>query len=215
MAASPATTLPDTGEDPAPGGKRERNKEQNRAAILRAAQRCFTRHGFDGVTVRDIIGETGLATGTFYNYFQDKEEVFSALIEDVSARMNGELHVLRERAPDLQSLLQDTYLHVFRFFAAEPELFRLLDLNDSFIRSRYHGSVLSATIASLEQDLDDAMQRGVLPPVDVGYLAGAFYGVAYEMIRVMINRPEPDPDRAAAIATQIFLGGIGGVSSAS
>ncbi len=198
----------------APGGKRARNKEQNRAAILRAAQRCFSEHGFDGVTVRDIIGATNLATGTFYNYFQDKEEVFSALIEDVSERLNQELHSLRAGATDLHGLLNDTYLHVFRFFAAESELFRLIDLNDPFIRDRYQGSVLSATMQQLEQDIVELKERGILPPVDVEYLSAAFYGVAYEMLRVLTKRPEPDPEHAAAIATQIFLCGIGSGANA-
>ena len=55
-----------------PDGKRARNKRANRAAILEAARRCFLEHGYDAVTIRDVIRLSGLAAGTFYNYFPDK-----------------------------------------------------------------------------------------------------------------------------------------------
>ena len=60
-------------------GKRERNKAQNRAAILDAARDVFTELGYDASTVRDVIRRTRLGSGTFYNYFPDKESVFRAL----------------------------------------------------------------------------------------------------------------------------------------
>lgn len=63
-------------------GKRERNKQANRAAILAAARACFVERGYDAVAVRDIVRRTDLAAGTFYNYFPDKESVFRALLEE-------------------------------------------------------------------------------------------------------------------------------------
>ena len=38
-------------------GKRERNKQANRQAILDAALKIFLDRGYEGVTVRDVIGE--------------------------------------------------------------------------------------------------------------------------------------------------------------
>ena len=68
-----------------PASKRERNKLANREAILEAARKCFLKQGYDAVTVRDVIRITGLAAGTFYNYFPDKDALFRAVLE---ARMN-------------------------------------------------------------------------------------------------------------------------------
>ena len=39
----------------------------------------FAELGYGGATVRDITRRTDLATGTFYNYFTNKEDVFEAL----------------------------------------------------------------------------------------------------------------------------------------
>ena len=53
-------------------GKRERTKVANRQAILDAAREVFGELGYDAATVRDIIRRTGLASGTFYNYYKSK-----------------------------------------------------------------------------------------------------------------------------------------------
>jgi AcrR family transcriptional regulator len=65
-------------------GKREQTKAQNRQLILEAARNVFAELGYGATTVRDIIRATPLASGTFYNYFKSKEEVFQA-IHDESA----------------------------------------------------------------------------------------------------------------------------------
>src|SRR4029079_16907220 len=69
-----------------PIGKRERAKAANREAILVATRRVFAQLGYDAATVRDIIRGTELASGTFYNYFRSKEEVYEALADDGAAR---------------------------------------------------------------------------------------------------------------------------------
>src|SRR6185436_1007303 len=56
-----------------PVGKREQTKVQNRQAILDAARDVFGEKGYEAATVRDIIRRTGLAAGTFYNYYRSKE----------------------------------------------------------------------------------------------------------------------------------------------
>ena len=65
----------------APLGKREQTKATNRLAILEAARQVFAELGYGETTVRDIIRKTGLASGTFYNYFKSKEEVFEAIMD--------------------------------------------------------------------------------------------------------------------------------------
>ena len=55
--------------------------EARRLDVLRAAMRCFARHGYGATTVRQIASEAGLAVGTFYLYFDDKRSAFSAIAE--------------------------------------------------------------------------------------------------------------------------------------
>src|SRR5258706_12622301 len=68
-------------------GRREQNKAENRAALLKAARTVFAEIGYGAAGVRDIVRRTDLASGTFYNYFKDKEEIFSAVIAEMSAEL--------------------------------------------------------------------------------------------------------------------------------
>jgi AcrR family transcriptional regulator len=47
----------------------------NRAALVDAARDAL---GYEAVGVRDIVRRTGVASGTFYNYFPDQEAVLGA-----------------------------------------------------------------------------------------------------------------------------------------
>lgn len=58
------------GEDPA---KREQ--------ILDGAWRVFKTSGFDAASMNDITREAGVSKGTIYVYFENKEDLFAALIE--------------------------------------------------------------------------------------------------------------------------------------
>src|SRR5437868_13434844 len=68
-------------------GRREQNKAENRAALLKAARSVFAEVGYGAAGVRDIVRRTDLASGTFYNYFKDKAEIFEAVVREMSVEL--------------------------------------------------------------------------------------------------------------------------------
>ena len=60
--------------------KRQLNKQQNRDSIILASRKVFTEKGLDSSNVREIVSEASLGSGTFYNYFDDKVEVFLVIV---------------------------------------------------------------------------------------------------------------------------------------
>ncbi|MFT3983268.1 MAG: TetR/AcrR family transcriptional regulator [Lachnospiraceae bacterium] len=57
---------------------KEHNERQNE--ILDTAQRLFAEKGYEKCTVNDILNKVGIAKGTFYHYFNSKEEVLDGMI---------------------------------------------------------------------------------------------------------------------------------------
>src|SRR5687767_8369359 len=102
-----------------PVGKRERTKVQNRGLILDSAREVFGELGYETATVRDIIRRTGLAAGTFYNYYRSKEEVFTALADDGARRFGPILRALRERSTDFPGFVRAAVAAYFDFLAEE------------------------------------------------------------------------------------------------
>ena len=62
------------------------HKEARREQILAGAQRAFARHGYEGATVARLEEETGLSRGAIFNYFENKEALFVALVRRSSDR---------------------------------------------------------------------------------------------------------------------------------
>jgi AcrR family transcriptional regulator len=90
-------------------GRRERTKAANRAAILVAARDVFVELGYGAASVRDIVRRTDLASGTFYNYFPDKESVFRAVVEDTAREAADRAHVARQRGTTLEAFITDGF----------------------------------------------------------------------------------------------------------
>jgi AcrR family transcriptional regulator len=191
-----------------PSGKRERNKETNRTAILEAAQQLFLDRGYDAVTIRDVIGATHLASGTFYNYFRTKEALLRTLVEEHILALTAELQRVRRHARSLDEFVQGAYLAAFTAIAEDPVLYNLMMRNEAAVRSLYQESVMGVSVRALRDDIQDAIRRGIMPPLDADYLASAFFGAGYEMGRRLAESPDRDPAAAAAFATRLFLGGV-------
>ena len=102
-------------------GKREQTKLANRRAILDAAREVFAELGYESATVRDIIRRTGLASGTFYNYFRSLDEVFEALADDGAARFRPILRACWEASNTFEGYLRAAIQAYFDFMADEHE----------------------------------------------------------------------------------------------
>jgi AcrR family transcriptional regulator len=194
-------------------GKREQTKAQNRAAILQAAREVFAEVGYDAAGVRDIVRHTQLASGTFYNYFPDKEAVFRAVLDESAQQVRRKLRGARARANTLEEFVGDAYRAWFEFLVDDELMFELMQRNAGPIRALFGDPILGAGVDELLEDLRDAVARGDLPPLDADYMAGAMAGAALEIGVRMTERRPPDVEGAARFATELFLGGIARLAS--
>lgn len=60
--------------------RRIKEPEERRTEILDAARDLFFAGGYENTTVNDILRKIGIAKGTFYYYFESKEQVMEAII---------------------------------------------------------------------------------------------------------------------------------------
>ena len=193
---------------PVLSGKRERTKAQNRAAILDAARSVFAELGYDAAGVRDVIRRTELASGTFYNYFPDKESVFRAVLDESAQEVRGLLREVRAGARTLEEFVGDAYRAWFEFLVQDSLMFELMQRNAGPIRAMFGDPILGAGVEELLDDLRAAIEQGDIPPLDADYMAGAMAGTALELGIRMADRRPADVEGAARFATELFLGGI-------
>lgn len=188
--------------------KRNLNKQLNRKAILDAAQQVFLTHGYDGVTIRDVIRATRLAAGTFYNYFTDKETLFEELLEARATALNRKLSAVRAAAKTLEAFLYESYMTVFEEIRMHPDFYAMVFRNEPTIRSMREDTIMGISMRALRKDLQGAVRRGLLPKMDVDCLTALFFGAGYEMARLISAKPEKNIQQASLFVTRIFLSGI-------
>ena len=68
-------------------GPRTARGARTRAALVQAARTVFERDGYVNARLTDIPAEAGSATGSFYTYFRNKQEVFAAVLAEVQEEM--------------------------------------------------------------------------------------------------------------------------------
>jgi len=191
-----------------PPGKRERTKVQNRHTILEAARKVFAELGYGATTVRDIVRATPLASGTFYNYFKSKEEIFQAIQDESALRIRPRLREERARAESIEGFISAGFRTFFEYVEGDQHSFRAIRRHTDAMRVRMDTPEMIAGFDELREDLEAAIGKGLFPPVDADYLMVAFVGVAFEIAERMLRRDNADPASAAEFATALFLGGV-------
>jgi len=201
------------GENPGAGaagsGKRAQNKLENRRAILTAAREVFAEIGYEAASVRDIIGRTGLASGTFYNYYRSKEEIARAIASDAAERLRPILRAQREGAIDFAGYLIGIIRVYFQFIIDDQlALHTTRRLAERYPRVRIQTPAAAAVFDELRSSIEFVMQRDPGLRVDVEYLTAAVIGVAREIGERMLARQPLDIDGAAAFAANLILRGL-------
>lgn len=188
-------------------GRRARNAARNRAAIVRAAREAFCEIGFGATTVRDIIRRTNLATGTFYNYFPDKEAILQELIEDFQLELRRRVHEAREAAVTLEDLIRSAFRACFELFVEDEMIRALLMRNAGEIDRILSVKALDPAAEDLASDLRAKASAGIVPPMDFELVALAAVAVSGELAFRRV-RTRADVEMVTDFATELFLGGI-------
>jgi AcrR family transcriptional regulator len=189
-------------------GRREQNKAENRAALLKAARAVFAEIGYGAAGVRDIVRRTDLASGTFYNYFKDKEEIFSAVVVDMSTQLLALHRQGRVKASTAEEFFRSHCSVYMNFVAADPEILAFGRNNVGAVRNLIDKPDLRHLAEAIIEDIVSAIARGILPDVDPAYLIASLTGIVFEISVVMTARNPVDPATAAEFATRMLMGGV-------
>ena len=91
------------------------HRERTRARVVESARRLFNRHGFEQVSIDDVMKGAGLTRGGFYKHFAAKEELYQAAVVQFICNEVPEDWQVKHIAPDargkaLARMIVDAYL---------------------------------------------------------------------------------------------------------
>ncbi len=139
--------------------------EDTRDRIREAAVRVFSREGFDRASVKSVAEEAGVAVGSIYNHFRDKDDLLISIFEDEfeqRMRLLDELESAQVPARDrVERLLAD-------HFARAREHKELAEL---LLYERFHrGSRLQARIVPLQRGVVERIAGILRAGIDEGWI---------------------------------------------
>jgi TetR/AcrR family transcriptional repressor of uid operon len=123
-----------------------------RTQILEAAVICFAKRGFHQTSMHDISTEAGISVGLIYRYFENKEEVISAM----AARHKNEIHEVVERARQAPTLLESLEI-LFTAHCCENSP----QIQSAFVVDLYAEASRNAQVADLVRDVLQTAMDGV------------------------------------------------------
>jgi AcrR family transcriptional regulator len=176
---------------------RASNREAYREAILTAAADVFGRLGYTTAKIADIAETAGVATGTVYNYFDNKEAVFAAIVErgrrELVSRLEASAAGRRglARLSEVLATLFVTLEEQAAMFAVYVEATGLPytgvpDSDPGVEEGR------TAMMSVLEDAIVDAIeQKDLRDDIPVADLATALAGSMNALLARWISRPEP------------------------
>jgi AcrR family transcriptional regulator len=97
------------------------------AALLEAAALEFGERGYHDAAITGITQRAGVALGTFYTYFESKEEVFRALVRDMSQATRAHVAEAVRGAPDRLAAERLGLEAFIAFVRQHPELYRIIE----------------------------------------------------------------------------------------
>ncbi len=207
--ASPAGRFA-AGEDPA---KREQ--------ILDGAWRVFKQKGFDAASMNDITREASVSKGTIYVYFQNKDDLFAALIDRHRAEFAHSMRDILAGTEEVRDGLWqfgDAFIHKVTCTDMIPAMRSVLGVIDRMpkLSQRFFVAAPNNVRVVLRDFLQHHVEQGTLVISDVDLAARQFIELAtgtFFKMRLFgeLNgeTPPDEADRVLSSAIDVFMAAYG------
>lgn len=185
------------------GNRVERRKARTRAALIRAAQGLLA-SGNTNAPVLEITQAADVSNGSFYNYFDSKEELWQAAIDSALESAGDYLDSLTVDLDDAVEKFTQSFRLSGRLFRLEPELSRVL-LNSEAAAFAAAGGLAPRS----RRDIESAAAQGRFDVDDPDVALAIVAGSLLSMGRLLLAQPERDEAATVDGTTQRVLRALG------
>jgi AcrR family transcriptional regulator len=173
---------------------RERSRRETRRRLIEAGKKLFARRGFARTRAADISREAGVAVGTLYVHFSDKEE----LLREILFQGFGEIHAVVRRIADTKyaTVRESERAHaeaLVGYAAEHPALFQIL-FSTEVAATAAGAELLGSLTAHQEERLREGMAEGYFrADLDPAVAAHAVIGMLTQVLRWWTHDPSQAP----------------------
>lgn len=188
---------------------RQRRKEARPAELIAAAFDLFVERGFAATRMEDIAARAGVSKGTVFLYFESKQALLRAVVEDaVLPHLNAGEAMVEEGAGESPGMLLRQLLQRFaaalsdRRLAGLPKLISAEAGNFPELAAYYHDNVVMRIRRLIVGVLDRGVAAGVFRPCDTTLVARlAIAPILFDCMW----RQMPDVCEAVPVSADAFI----------
>lgn len=182
--------------------------ERTRRKLLDAAEGAFGEHGFHATSIGDITRRASVALGTFYVYFDSKDEIFRALVAHMGEMTRS---WIAERVAGAKDRLETEHMGLvayIEFARAHPNLYRIIE-ESQFVAPDAYKAHYDSFAERYARNLAEAETRGEIAAGDQSVRAWALIGMSVFLgLRFGIWNRERSAEEVARAASDLIARGI-------
>ena len=186
--------------------------EDKRALICKVAVAEFAKHRFDKASINRIVAQSGIAKGSFYQYFEDKKDLFLYIVQLVGEEKLNYMSPLLQNPDnhDIFILIREMYISGIQFVVAHPEYAeiskRILENKNSPIYQEMMDQNLPTVYDFFETLLGKAIENGSLrPEINVKLLAYIIASLNTLVIEYYIDQIDQTYDEKMMVTVDQFI----------
>jgi len=189
-------------------------QEEKRSRILDAAEHVFARRGFHGARVTDIARRAGVADGTIYLYFKNKDDLLVSLFEDRMSRVNAMLLKTLEQTQGARARIERFLAEYLSLADERPSLAEVMSIElraTSKFMKEYKNVKFLQFLGLVGRVVEEGQQEGAIrTDVQPELVARALFGAVDELLVrfVMARRKPSDIKEASRQLFAVFWSGL-------
>ena len=196
--------------------KVKKKMDGKKEGILRAAKETLAEKSYKETSIKTITKKAGIAAGTFYLYFSNKETLVETVIEEMYQDLLDEIKKERSKYDYKFDKLKASMEACLNIFIKEKHLAKILLLELPVINNAFNKKLTEIEkelIALTREDLDELQAENLLPEQDTLVSAAAFVGTFRQVLINWLEEGEPqDLKKAFGTLMQYNFRGLGKIS---
>jgi len=157
-----------------------------RESIIQAAIEVFSKKGFQAAGISEIAQRAGVADGTIYQYFKNKEDLFFSIPTEKTNEFRSKVELHLKGISGALNKIRKFVWYFLYFFKTNPEYGRLLMLemrvNKSFVKTETY-DFLKQSVSSVLEIIEEGQKEGVIrKDVDIYLLRHLILGILEHMV---------------------------------
>lgn len=172
--------------------RREKIRQKVHQSILDAAKKLFLKHGYEGVSMRQVAEQVGYTPTTIYLYFEDKDDLLFAVVDQAFDIFAHDLQSAYDSTSDPILRLRALGYAYIRFGRQNPEAYQMIFMQRPDFLMKWKSGTKQprgASLKILNQAMQQAQDAGTIPSADLNHQSDFMWAAVHGAVSLSIAMP--------------------------